>query len=201
MGGGEARSRRDRSDAGAARSRQAGLLLRRAALLHADIRAERNLAAIAVGDLFADDARAGVRDRLRNVRRQYCAGSVRDVGIQSAGGGIRAHGANVFDADSARARATVDAVASAQASECGPRRVMRRGRAPRCSTRTSAASCLSEWESAMLVRDYLAWKSKSDGVAGDGDNARAVRAVCADCARAERDADRGSLARLDRNGI
>src|SRR6204780_40408 len=61
--GGETGNRRDRSHSRAARSRQAGFLLRRAALLHADFRAERDFAALDVGDFFADDAGAGVRAR------------------------------------------------------------------------------------------------------------------------------------------
>ena len=86
-------------------------------------------AAIAVGDLFTDDAGAGVRDRLRNVRRQHCARGGCDVGVQSARGCVRAFGANVFDADCFSARTTADALAGAQASEHERRSGMRyRGR-------------------------------------------------------------------------
>src|SRR6266436_3133820 len=117
MVGCEAGNRGDRANADTARARKISLLLRRASLLHADFRAERNFAALDVGSPFARDARAGVRTRLRNVRRQYRVGGCCDVGIQPTRGDVRAYGANVPDDPGTRARATPDVVANTPPSE------------------------------------------------------------------------------------
>ncbi len=97
-------------------------------LLFAHFRSERSLAALHVGDPFADDAGVDIRAWPRNVRREHCSRCGCHMGLQSTGYSVRTHGANVRDADCAGARATPDAMARCATSECESRGLMRRHR-------------------------------------------------------------------------